>query len=61
MKDPIYESIQHLKERYGYHEMREQRIQKRTQELTKELEAKNEQDILKTRKRKMNETASRKA
>lgn len=53
MQDPIYQSIQHIKERYGYHEMRLQRIQKRTEEVTKELEAKNEEQILKTRKKNM--------
>ena len=51
MKDPIFMSVQHLKERYGYHELRIQRIQKRTEEVTKELEAKNEEQILKTRKK----------
>ena len=38
IKDPMYESMQHFKERYGYHELRTQRIQKRTEELTKDLE-----------------------
>ena len=38
MKDPIYLSVRNLKERYGYHEIRAQRIAKRTEELTKELE-----------------------
>jgi len=56
MKDPAFESIQHIRERHGYHEMREQRIQRRMQEMTKELEFKNEENILKTRKKKMNET-----
>lgn len=43
MKDPIFVSVRNLKERYGYHEMRTQRIQRRTEELTRELEAKNEE------------------
>mmetsp|Transcript_42097 Transcript_42097/g.55449 ORF Transcript_42097/g.55449 Transcript_42097/m.55449 type:complete len:138 (+) Transcript_42097:425-838(+) len=43
MKDPIFVAVRNLKERYGYHEMRVQRIQRRTEELTKELEAKNEE------------------
>jgi len=41
--DPTFLSIRNLKERYGYHEMRLQRIQKRTEEVTKELEQKNEE------------------
>ena len=45
MKDPIFLSVRNLKERYGYHEMRVQRIQRRTEELTKELEARNEEII----------------
>lgn len=45
MKDPIFVSVRNLKERYGYHEMRVQRIQRRTYELTKELEAKNEENL----------------
>jgi len=53
MKDPSFISVQHIKERYGYHETRLQRIQKRTEELTKELEAKNLEQIMKTRKNNM--------
>ena len=49
MKDPIYLSVRNLKERYGYHEIRAQRIAKRTEELTKELEHKNE-EMLKKKK-----------
>ena len=49
MKDPIYLSVRNLKERYGYHEIRAQRIAKRTEELTKELELKNE-EMLKKKK-----------
>jgi hypothetical protein len=37
--------------------MRLQRIQKRTEEVTKELEAKNEEEIMKTRKKNMRSTA----
>lgn len=47
MKDPIFVSVRNLKERYGYHEMRVQRIQRRTEELTRELEAKNEEMLRK--------------
>ena len=53
IKDPIYVSVQNIKERYGYHEVRLQRIQKRTEEVTKELEVKNEEQMLKTRKQNM--------
>lgn len=56
MKDPIFTSVQHLKERYGYHEMRQQRIQKRTEEVAKELEAKNDEQILKNRKKNLKAT-----
>lgn len=31
-----------MKERYSYHELRVQRIQKRTEEVTRELEAKRD-------------------
>lgn len=41
--DPTFLSLKNLKERYSYHELRQQRIQKRTEELTKELEQKNEE------------------
>ena len=47
MKDPIFVSVRNLKERYGYHEMRVQRIQRRTEELTRELEARNEEMLRK--------------
>ena len=49
MKDPIFTSVRNLRERYGYHEIRAQRIAKRTEELTKELEMKNE-EMLKKKK-----------
>jgi len=42
---PIFTSVQHLKERYSYHEMRVQRIQKRTEEVTRELEAKRDAEM----------------
>lgn len=54
--DPAFQSIKNLKERYGYHEMRLQRIQKRTEEVTKELEQKNEEQIMKTRKKNLRGT-----
>ena len=47
MKDPIFLSVRNLKERYGYNEIRVQRIQKRTEELTKDLEALNEEMLKK--------------
>ena len=53
MKDPIFVSIRNLKERYGYHEIRAQRIAKRTEELTKELEAKNEEMLKKKKAQQM--------
>ena len=37
-KDPVLLSVRNLKERHGYQELRMQRIQKRTEEMTKELE-----------------------
>ena len=39
-----------MKERYSYHEMRVQRIQKRTEEVTKELEARREAEIAANKK-----------
>jgi hypothetical protein len=36
-------SVKNIKERHGYYEMRVQRIQKRTEELTKELGVKNDE------------------
>ena len=52
MQDPIFTSVQHLKERYSYHEMRVQRIQKRTEEVTRELEAKRDAEIAANKKRR---------
>jgi hypothetical protein len=52
VQDPIFTSVQHLKERYSYHEMRVQRIQKRTEEVTKELETKREQEIAASKKKR---------
>lgn len=54
--DPAFLSVKNLKERYSYHEMRLQRIQKRTEEVTKELETKNEEQIMKTRKKNLKGT-----
>lgn len=42
-KDPVLLSVRNLKERHGYQELRLQRIQKRTEEMTKELEQKKEE------------------
>jgi hypothetical protein len=39
-KDPVLLSVRNLKERHGYQELRLQRIQKRTEEMTKDLEHK---------------------
>ena len=44
--------MQHLKERYSYHEMRVQRIQKRTEEVTRELEAKRDAEIAAQKKKR---------
>jgi len=52
VQDPIFTSVQHLKERYSYHEMRVQRIQKRTEEVTRELEAKRDAEIAAQKKKR---------
>ena len=41
-----------MKERYSYHEMRVQRIQKRTEEVTRELEAKRDAEIAAQKKKR---------
>lgn len=41
-----------MKERYSYHEMRVQRIQKRTEEVTKELEGKREAELAAQKKKR---------
>eukprot|EP00347_Sterkiella_histriomuscorum_P023831 403333237 len=56
--DPVFLSVKNLKERYSYHEMRQQRIQKRTEEVTKELEMKNEEQIMKNKKQKLKGTSN---
>jgi hypothetical protein len=43
--------MQHLKERYSYHELRVQRIQKRGEEVTRELEAKRDEEQAALRKK----------
>ena len=53
MKDPIFLSVRNLRESYGYHEIRAQRIAKRTDELTKELEQKNEEMLKKKKAQQM--------
>jgi hypothetical protein len=53
MKDPVLLSVRNIKERYSYHEIRLGRVQKRTDELTKELEHKNEELLKKTKLRQM--------
>ena len=55
--DPQMLSVKNIKERHGYYEMRVQRIQKRTEELTKELGVKNDEQILKTRKKNLKGTS----
>lgn len=52
VQDPIFTSVLHMKERYSYHETRMQRIEKRTTEVTKELELKRdeEQAVLKKKR-----------
>ena len=57
MKDPIFVSVRNLKERYGYHEMRVQRIQRRTEELTRELEAKNEEMLRRKKAQQLKQEA----
>lgn len=52
VQDPIFTSVQHLKERYSYHEMRVQRIQKRTEEVTRELEQKREEEMAAQKKKR---------
>jgi len=51
VQDPIFSSVKHLKERYGYHELRVQRIQKRGEEVTRELEAKRDEEQAALRKK----------
>lgn len=53
VQDPLFSSVKHLKERYSYHELRLQRIAKRTEEVTRELEQKRdeEQAALKKKRR----------
>jgi hypothetical protein len=53
MKDPTLLSVRNIKERYSYHEIRVGRIQKRTDELTKELEAKNEEMLKRSKAKQM--------
>lgn len=44
-KDPVLLSVRNLRERHSYQELRLQRIQKRTEEMTKELEQKQEEAL----------------
>jgi hypothetical protein len=48
-KDPIFVSVRNIKERYSYHEIRVTRISTRSDEVTKELEALNEEKKKKKR------------
>ena len=43
LKDPTYECVQRLKERYSYHEMRQQRVQIRNEEMCSEIKQKDEE------------------
>ena len=52
VQDPIFTSVQHLKERYSYHEMRVQRIQKRTEEVARELEQQREAELAAQKKKR---------
>ena len=45
MKDPIYNSLKNIKERHTYLENRQQRVDKRNQEIAKDLKDKNEEKI----------------
>lgn len=54
VKDQTFESVSHLKERYSYHELRQQRVQKRTEDITKELEQVHEEAMMKSRKKRFN-------
>jgi hypothetical protein len=53
VKDCAFESLKHIKERYGYHELRAHRAQKRSEEIQKELETQREEEMLKKRKRRL--------
>jgi hypothetical protein len=53
MKDPTFQSIQHIKERYSYHELRTQRIQKRTEEVKRDLETQQDELIQKQKKKNL--------
>jgi hypothetical protein len=57
IQDPTFQSMKNLKERYGYRELRQQRIQKRMDEVTKELEQKNEEKIKKEKLKMLKQTA----
>ena len=53
MKDPALLSVRNIKERYSYHEIRIGRIQKRTDELTKDLEFKNNEMLKQTKAKQL--------
>jgi hypothetical protein len=45
MKDPIFGSLKNIKERHTYQENRQQRIDKRNTEITRELKYKEEEKV----------------
>ena len=45
MKDPMFQSLKNIKERHTYLENRQQRIDKRNQEIAKELKDRNEERL----------------
>jgi polynucleotide 5'-kinase involved in rRNA processing len=45
MRDPIFQSLKNIKDRHTYLEHRQQRIDKRNQEIGRELKQKNEEKI----------------
>mmetsp|Transcript_18573 Transcript_18573/g.31776 ORF Transcript_18573/g.31776 Transcript_18573/m.31776 type:complete len:80 (-) Transcript_18573:52-291(-) len=45
MRDPIYQSLKNIKERHTYLENRQQRIDKRNQEIGRELKERDEERL----------------
>ena len=45
VKDPIFQSLKNIKERHTYLENRQQRIDKRNQEIARDLKEKNEERL----------------
>lgn len=57
-KDPIFISVRNLKERHSYQEMRQQRITKRTEEMTKDLEVQQEEKVKRMKLAQMRQAAA---